>query len=91
VGLELLNAGYDVVVLDNLCNSHRESLIRVQRIAKKKLEFVEGDIRHREDLRSIFSRDTIDAVIHFAGLKAVGESGEIPVHYYDVNVGGICL
>lgn len=86
--VELLNAGYDVVVFDNLCNSHAESLERVKTITGKTLEFIQGDIRHREDLRSVFTSHTIDAVIHFAGLKAVGESAQIPLHYYDVNVGG---
>ena len=86
--VELLNAGYDVVVFDNLCNSHAESLERVKAITGKALEFVKGDIRQREDLRSVFANHTIDAVMHFAGLKAVGESAQIPLHYYDVNVGG---
>jgi UDP-glucose 4-epimerase len=86
--VELLNAGYDVVVFDNLCNSHRESLVRVEKITGKPVEFYQGDVRHREDLRGVFSQYSIDAVIHFAGLKAVGESAQIPLHYYDVNVTG---
>ena len=86
--VELLNAGYKVVVFDNLCNSHAQSLERVQEITGKTIDFVQGDIRNRDDLRGVFSRYTIEAVIHFAGLKAVGESAQIPLHYYDVNVGG---
>lgn len=86
--VELLNAGYEVVVFDNLCNSHRESLLRVEKITDKSVDFYKGDVRSREDLRGVFSQHTIDAVIHFAGLKAVGESAQIPLHYYDVNVAG---
>jgi UDP-glucose 4-epimerase len=86
--VELLDAGYDVVVFDNLCNSHAESLVRVQYIADKSLDFFQGDVRNRDDLRAVFAQYTIDAVIHFAGLKAVGESAQIPLHYYDVNVAG---
>ena len=86
--VELLAAGYDVVVFDNLCNSHEASLRRVQEITGKPLQFYRGDVRSKDDLRTVFSTYTIDAVIHFAGLKAVGESAEIPLHYYDVNVGG---
>lgn len=86
--VELLNAGYEVVVFDNLCNSHRESLSRVETITGKTLQFYQGDVRSRDDLRDVFSQYTIDAVIHFAGLKAVGESAQIPLHYFDVNVSG---
>ena len=86
--VELLEAGYEVLVFDNLCNSRKESLKRVQEITGCSLIFIQGDVRSREDLRRVFSEYTIDAVIHFAGLKAVGESSEIPLHYYDVNVGG---
>lgn len=86
--VELLNAGYDVVVYDNLSNSHQESLSRVQVITGKSVDFYQGDVRNREQLRDVFSLYRIDAVIHFAGLKAVGESAQIPLHYYDVNVAG---
>ncbi len=86
--VELLNAGYEVVVFDSLCNSHEESLSRVQTITGKTVEFYHGDVRNREQLRDVFSSHSIDAVIHFAALKAVGESAVIPLHYYDVNVGG---
>jgi UDP-glucose 4-epimerase len=86
--VELLQAGFDVVVFDNLCNSHQESLNRVRSITGKSVEFCLGDVRNRDDLRPVFSAHKIDAVIHFAGLKAVGESAQIPLRYYDVNVAG---
>ena len=72
--VELLNAGYDVVVVDNLCNSCRESLNRVEEITGKKLTFYEVDLLDEPALDSVFQNEKIDAVIHFAGLKAVGES-----------------
>lgn len=86
--IELLNAGHEVVVLDNLSNSSVESLTRVQELAQKSLNFVEGDIRHPETLDSVFKNFKIDAVIHFAGLKAVGESQQIPLTYFDNNIAG---
>jgi UDP-glucose 4-epimerase len=86
--LELLNAGYEVVVLDNLCNSKAESLLRVQHLANRPLVLVQGDIRDRTILRKLFSDHAIDAVVHFAGLKAVGESVKKPLMYYDNNVTG---
>jgi UDP-glucose 4-epimerase len=86
--VELLQAGFEVVVFDNLCNSHQESLNRVHSITGKSVEFYLGDVRNRDDLRQVFSAHNIDAVIHFAGLKAVGESAKISLHYYDVNVAG---
>lgn len=86
--IELLNAGHDVVVLDNLSNSSVESLTRVQELAQKSLNFVEGDIRHPETLDQVFKQFKIDAVIHFAGLKAVGESQQIPLTYFDNNIAG---
>ncbi|HAB42153.1 MAG TPA: UDP-glucose 4-epimerase GalE [Acinetobacter sp.] len=86
--LELLNTGHDVVVLDNLSNSSVESLNRVQQLAQKSLKFVEGDIRDSQILDRIFQENTIDAVIHFAGLKAVGESQQIPLAYFDNNIAG---
>ena len=86
--VELLNAGFELVVLDNLSNSSVEALKRAESIAGKSLQFVEGDVRNRQHLRAVFSQYSIDAVIHFAGLKAVGESSQIPLHYYDVNVAG---
>ncbi|NVK00862.1 MAG: UDP-glucose 4-epimerase GalE [Oceanospirillaceae bacterium] len=86
--LVLLQSGYDVVVFDNLCNSSRKSIERVSSIVERQVNFVEGDIRNPEELGSVFSKYHIDAVIHFAGLKAVGESVQKPAEYYDVNVGG---
>ena len=86
--VELLNAGYEVTVLDNLCNSGRESLRRVQRITNKALDFVQGDIRDRADVVDVLRRSAATAVIHFAGLKAVGESVVNPLAYYDNNVVG---
>ncbi len=86
--LEFLEAGYDVVVLDNLCNSSREALKRVELLTGRALVFIEGDIRDRTGLDALFQRHDIDAVIHFAGLKAVGESVDKPLLYYDNNIGG---
>ena len=86
--LALLEAGLDVIVLDNLANSSQESLRRVERICGKSVTFIKGDIRDRELLDSIFSRHSIQAVLHFAGLKAVGESVQQPLAYYENNVSG---
>ncbi|MCO4322410.1 UDP-glucose 4-epimerase GalE [Aliidiomarina quisquiliarum] len=90
--LELLNDNYKVLVLDNLSNASVESLQRVEQISGRKLTFVQGDIRDEAGLHELFSAYPIEAVIHFAGLKAVGESVEKPTEYYDVNVNGsLCL
>lgn len=86
--LELLEAGHNVVVLDNLSNSSEESLKRVQELTAKRLEFIQGDIRDSHDLDQAFASHKIDAVIHFAGLKAVGESQQIPLSYFDHNIAG---
>lgn len=86
--VELLNAGFDVVVLDNFSNSKATSLQRVEAITGKKLQFKQGDVRDKNVLRALFSELAIDAVIHFAGLKAVGESVKFPLKYYDNNVYG---
>lgn len=86
--VELLNAGHQVVVLDNLSNSSEESLNRVQALTGKTLDFIQGDIRRAEDLDQVFNTYQIDAVIHFAGLKAVGESQQIPLTYFDNNISG---
>lgn len=86
--VELLNAGYDVVIVDNLCNSCEESLKRVQEITGKTLKFYEADILDRKALEMIFKNEKIDSVIHFAGLKAVGESVEKPLEYYQNNIAG---
>ncbi|MDO4642719.1 MAG: UDP-glucose 4-epimerase GalE [Cardiobacteriaceae bacterium] len=89
--LVLLQAGLDVVVIDNLCNSSAESIYRVGKLAGRTATFIDGDIRDRAALDAIFSRYTIDAVIHFAGLKAVGESVQKPLAYYENNVGGSAI
>jgi len=86
--IELLEAGYEVIALDNLSNSKTESLNRVSEITGKPLQFIEGDIRDKKCLNKLFSENDIFGVIHFAGLKAVGESCEMPLHYYDNNVYG---
>ncbi len=84
--VEMLNAGYDVVVIDNLDNSCSESLNRVEKITGKTVKFYEADVRDREALRKIFTENKIEAVIHFAGLKAVGESVREPIRYYTNNL-----
>lgn len=86
--ISLLQSGFDVVILDNLCNSSAKILPRLQQISGKSVPFYEGDIRDREVLRRIFAEHDIDSVIHFAGLKAVGESVVEPMRYYDNNVSG---
>ena len=86
--LQLLEAGNQVIVLDNLCNSSQESLNRVEELTGKKTIFVQGDIRDHTILELLFSKHKINAVIHFAGLKAVGESVEKPLNYYNNNVYG---
>lgn len=86
--VECLTAGHEVVVFDNLSNSSVKSLDRVAQIAGKSVTFVQGDIRERAALRALFARHAIDAVVHFAGLKAVGESVEKPLLYYDNNIAG---
>lgn len=86
--VQLLEAGNQVVILDNLCNSKREVVNRIEQITGKRPDLVIGDIRDRATLRSLFANQTINAVIHFAGLKAVGESVAEPLKYYDNNVSG---
>ena len=86
--VELLDAGKEVVVLDNLCNANPKSLDRVQELTGKTLKFYEGDIRDRDILQKIFRENEIESVIHFAGLKAVGESVQKPLEYYDNNING---
>lgn len=85
---ELLIAGFDVVVIDNLSNSSKKSLDRVERLAGKKLTFIEGDVRNRSILTEVFKGHAIQLVVHFAGLKAVGESCEQPLRYFQNNVAG---
>ncbi len=84
--VEMLNSGRDVVVIDNLDNSSAESLKRVEKITGKKVTFYEDDVCDKEALRKIFKKENIEAVIHFAGLKAVGESVREPIRYYDNNL-----
>ena len=86
--LELLNAGHEAVVLDNLSNSSEESLNRVQTLTSKTLDFIQGDILDHDILDQTFAQHQIDAVIHFAGLKAVGESQQIPLKYFENNIAG---
>ncbi len=86
--LELLNEGYDVVVYDNLCNSSRESLRRVEELTGKQIRFYEGDVQDEKALTDMFKEQRIDAVIHCAALKAVGESVQKPLEYYQNNISG---
>ena len=86
--IELQEAGYDVVVLDNLCNSSEKSLARVEKITGKPVKFYKADILDREALEDIFQKETIESCIHFAGLKAVGESVAKPWEYYENNIAG---
>ena len=86
--VELLRAGHEIVVLDNLCNSRKEALRRVTELTGRSFPFVEADVRDRAALDALFRTHDIDSVIHFAGLKAVGESVEKPLLYWDNNVCG---
>ncbi len=86
--VEMLAAGHELVVVDNLCNSKEESLRRVREIAGRGFDFVRADLRDRAALDAIFRAQPIAAVVHFAGLKAVGESVRMPLEYYDNNIGG---
>ena len=89
--VELQNAGYDVVVLDNLSNASEAALERVEAITGKTVKFYKADIRDREALEEIFTRESIDCCIHFAGLKAVGESVQKPWEYYENNISGTLI
>ena len=86
--VELLNAGYEIVIVDNLYNSSEKSLGRVKELTGKDFVFYPYDIRDKENMRKVFEEHKIDACIHFAGLKAVGESVKKPLEYYDNNIGG---
>jgi len=86
--IELIKAGYKVVVVDNLSNSSLESLKRVEKLTGSDIPFHQVDVRDKTSLIEVFQQHSIDGVIHFAGLKAVGESVEKPIEYYDTNVGG---
>jgi UDP-glucose 4-epimerase len=89
--VELLNSGYEVLIIDNLENSSEKSIKRIEQITGKKPEFVRGDIRNEKILDNIFSENDISSVIHFAGYKAVGESVEFPLKYYENNVSGTII
>ena len=84
----LIESGYEIVIFDNFSNASKESIKCVEKIVGKNVTYIEGDIRSREDLSKVFDAHSIDAVIHFAGFKAVGESVEKPLTYYDNNVSG---
>ena len=84
--VELLKNNYEVVIIDNLVNSNIEVLEKIKTITKKEVKFYEEDLRNKEKLTEIFQREKIDSVIHFAGLKAVGESVAKPLLYYDNNL-----
>ena len=87
--VELLDAGYDVVVFDNLYNSSPKAVDRIQKITGRSLKFYKADMLDKPAVEKIFEENKIDAVIHFAGLKAVGESVHKPVEYYHTNIGGL--
>ena len=89
--VELLNAGYDVVVVDNLYNSSEKALQRVEQITGKKVKFYEVDLLDQPALKDVFDKETIESVIHFAGLKAVGESVHKPLEYYHKNITGTLI
>jgi UDP-glucose 4-epimerase len=86
--VELMQAGFEVLIVDNFCNSKTSVLDRIERIVGRRPGFVEADVRDREAMRTVFSAYRVEAVIHFAGLKAVGESVAQPLRYYDNNING---
>lgn len=86
--LELLSCGYNVSIIDNFCNSCMEPLDKVCKLSRKQVKFYEGDVRNEKYLTQIFTENKFDAVIHFAGLKAVSESCDVPLRYYENNVFG---
>ena len=88
--IELIKSGYEVIVIDNLCNSSIESIKRVESLVDCNIPFHKVDVRDKVALTEVFKRYSIDGVIHFAGLKSVGESVDKPLEYYDTNVGGTC-
>ena len=87
--IELIECGHNVVVIDNLCNSSIESIMRVKAITKSDIPFYKVDVRDKLKLTQVFEKHNIDAVIHFAGLKSVGDSVDNPLHYYDNNVSSV--
>ena len=86
--VELLQAGYNVIILDNLVNSKESSIDRIKQITDRDVKFYKTDLLDFEGTKRVFEENDIDAVIHFAGLKAVGESVEKPLEYYENNIGG---
>ena len=89
--VELLNEGYEVVIVDNLYNSNQKAVDRIEQITQKKVTFYQNDILDREALDQIFTKENVDAVIHFAGSKAVGESVRKPIEYYTNNIQGTLI
>lgn len=90
--VELLNAGYDIIILDNFVNSKPESLKRIKELTGKDFKFYQADIRDEEAMTKVFAENKIDAVIHFAGLKSIPQSVKEPLNYYDNNIAGtVCL
>jgi UDP-glucose 4-epimerase len=89
--IELIKAGYEIVVIDNLCNSSLEALKRIEKLSNSDIPFCKVDVRDKVALTRVFEEYKIGGVIHFAGLKAVGESVEKPAEYYDTNVGGALI
>lgn len=89
--VELLNAGYDIVVVDNLDNSNIKAVEAIKRLTGRDFQFYQYDLLNREDLEKVFKENKIDGVIHFAGLKAVGESTQIPLRYYHNNITGTLI
>ena len=89
--VELLNAGYEVVILDNFCNSKPEAVKRIEKITGKSVKLYEADMLDKDAVEKVFAENKIDAVIHFAGLKAVGESVSIPLTYYHNNITGTLI
>lgn len=89
--VELLNAGYEVVILDNFCNSKPEAVKRIEKITGKSVKLYEADLLDKDAVEKVFDENKIDAVIHFAGLKAVGESVSIPLTYYHNNITGTLI
>ncbi|MBO5851407.1 MAG: SDR family NAD(P)-dependent oxidoreductase, partial [Clostridia bacterium] len=87
--VELVNSGYNPIIVDNLSNSKEESIKRVEKIVNKQLTFYKADVLDKDAMRKIFNAHSIDAVINFAGFKAVGESCQKPIEYYHNNIGGL--
>ena len=89
--VELINAGYEVVIVDNLYNSCQEAVNRIEKITGKSVKFYEVDLLDRDALDAVFAKESIDSVIHFAGYKAVGESVRKPIEYYHNNITGTLI